>query len=67
MGTTPHTTFVIRIWWTDATPLPAPPATRRWYGHVEHLESGRKVAFSDLAALLAFIQKHSGLRAPAEE
>ena len=67
MENKPHTTFVIRIWWADAKPPPAPPGTRRWYGRVEHLESGQKAAFSDLAALLAFIQKQSGLQSSVEE
>ena len=64
METTPHTTFVIRIWWADAKPPPAPPGTRRWYGRVEHLESGQKTVFRDLTALLAFIREKGGLDAP---
>jgi len=56
----PHTTFVIRIWWTQPASVSA--ATQpRWYGRVEHIESGQTLTFRDLSALLAFLQEHSGL------
>jgi len=64
----PHTTFVIRIWWAQpATASASAPEQRRWYGRVEHLESGQRMTFRDLSALLAFLQEQSGLLPAAEE
>ena len=42
-------TFVIRVWqnWSLSGP--------RWYGRIEHLQSGRVVAFHELEQALAFM------------
>lgn len=42
-------TFVIRIWqdWSLSG--------LRWYGRIEHLQSGRAVAFQELDHVLAFM------------
>ncbi|HEX6383384.1 MAG TPA: hypothetical protein VF177_01830 [Anaerolineae bacterium] len=43
-------TFVVRIWpeWSLSGP--------RWRGRIEHLQSGRTLAFHDLEEALAFIR-----------
>ena len=61
----PHTTFVVRIWWSEtARKTLATGTQRRWYGHVEHIESGQQRSFRDLNTLLAFIREKGGLDAP---
>ena len=42
-------TFVVRIWYESSLDAP------RWRGRVEHLQSGRHLAFIELERILAFI------------
>lgn len=42
-------TFVVRIWYEHSL------ATPRWRGRIEHLQSGRTLAFLELEQALAFI------------
>ncbi len=64
MASSPHTTFIVRIWWGDPAQESATSvARRRWHGHVEHLESGQQRSFRDLSTLLAFIREKGGLDA----
>jgi len=44
--------FVVRLWaeYLEQTP----PA---WRGEVEHVQNGEKIAFRDLATLVAFIER----------
>ncbi len=65
MELAPHTTFVIRIWWVPSVSSAA-TVQPRWYGRVEHIESGQTLIFRDLAALLAFLREHSGLPSSPE-
>jgi len=46
--------FVLRIWWEEGARLPA------WRGWVQHAPSGKARYFSNLLALLAFVEKHTG-------
>jgi hypothetical protein len=47
----PLNTFIIRFWQeTDITPA-------RWRGHVQHVQSGERIAFADAAALLHFLRR----------
>jgi len=43
-------TFVVRFWreWSAAGP--------RWYGRIEHVQSGESIAFPDLDAMLDFVR-----------
>ncbi len=65
-------TFVVRFWWEwggEERPTGAPNATDgvvRWRGRVEHVQSGRGVAFRDARQLFAFMERFvSSLQVPA--
>lgn len=51
----PVSTFVVRFWqeWSVAGP--------RWRGRIEHVQSGKNVAFLDLAGMLDFIRRFSAM------
>ena len=53
-------TFVIRVWqdWSLSGP--------RWYGRIEHLQSGRRLSFQEPEPILAFIRA-SGLFADDQD
>ena len=49
--------FVVRLW------LEPDPGGPKWRGHVRHVQGEKEVYFSDLAALLEFLGRCSGVPA----
>jgi hypothetical protein len=47
--TRPSSTFVVRFWYETSA------GERRWRGQIEHVQSGERVAFLELAAMLSFL------------
>lgn len=47
--------FVVRFWRSAAS---GPGESGRWYGHVEHVQSGRRRAFRDLDQMLRFMLEY---------
>ncbi len=54
-------TFVVRFW-RDTAPGEDGEG-RRWYGQVEHVQSGERRAFHDLEQMLRFMQECAGMGA----
>jgi hypothetical protein len=54
--------FVVRIWWE-----PGADQTRHWRGWVQHVRNGKQVSFQNMADMIAFIERETGMRAPTEE
>ena len=52
--------FIIRIWHEA---LDSDGSIRIWRGAIEHVNTGRRLAFYDLAVTIRFIQEESGIRA----
>jgi hypothetical protein len=48
----PAYTFVVRLWieWSQGSSF--------WRGSIEHLQSGKRIAFEDLETANAFIRSH---------
>jgi hemoglobin-like flavoprotein len=56
--------FIVRTWQEPTTVLSSEP---QWRGSVEHVPSGQRLYFSDLAQLNRFIGAHSSWLAPTHE
>ncbi len=54
-----HNTFVVRLWWAESHSADGRSA-RRWYGRIEHVQSGEGADFHDVHALLRFIESFTG-------
>jgi hypothetical protein len=57
----PLNTFIVRFWRKPQT------GQARWYGQVQHVQSGERVAFVDESALLFFIRRWVGAQKRDEE
>lgn len=49
--TRPTSTFVVRFWYETSA------GERRWRGQIEHVQSGERVAFLELDAMLSFLRR----------
>ncbi len=52
-------TFVVRFWRISSASEEAEGG--RWYGQVEHIQSGQKRAFRNLEQMLRFMQEYVGM------
>ena len=57
--------FIVRIWWEPG--LTRPGGHPLWRGYVQHVTSGRSVAFQSLEDLLRFIQIQTGSLEPGNQ
>jgi hypothetical protein len=55
--------FVVRIWWEPG----ADPGTRYWRGWIQHVRNDKQISFQNVADLLAFIERETGIQAMAEQ
>ena len=49
--TSPSSTFVVRFWHETSA------GEGRWRGQIEHVQSGERVAFLELDAMLSFLRR----------
>ena len=50
--------FVVRIWWEPG----ADQASGHWRGWVQHVRNGEQVSFQQMADLIAFIERETGVQ-----
>lgn len=55
--------FIVRIWWEQAS---ATPEQRHWRGWIQHVRGGKQIYFTTLHDLNAFIEQELGIEAPKD-
>ena len=54
-----HNIFVVRLWWAESRSADG-RSTRRWYGRIEHAQSGKGIEFHNVHAMLDFMESFTG-------
>jgi hypothetical protein len=55
--------FIVRVWWEPS----AEQGPRHWRGWAQHVRNGNQLSFQQIADLLAFIERETGVAPTPEE